>query len=720
MKLLENLQAQLRRFDDEAFVTLANKGLLRRAYKDLETLQVSIVRETGEALAITVGAQQIQLDARGPASASCNCSAAGVCQHILAACLWLQRMTEETTPSEVLQNTSPGNSVSNDENTSSSKVSLSDSHDTVIGFGFSELLKHAGKPGYRWAWQFVQDLDAENGLMVAGDKYLIIGFSHPRISFRCMGNDLESMIADNQSNHVAKYRVAAILAYQQANGVQISAPETNEKPRTANLDLGKDHAAPETTDDAKNESRIRLRNSIKQLLLESIELGLSHLSMGIHERYSTLSVWAQGAEYYRLALLLRRLADHVELLLERAGNADEHRLLDEMTLAYGLLAALDAADKKNHSPSYLIGRARNQYEAVTKLELIGLGASPWRSASGYIGLTMLFWSITDRCFLSCTDARPESQRGFNPVARYKAAGPWSGLGAPSQTTGNRVQLTGAQINALGRISTSEGTNATVQKVSSTKELLASLEVCSSWNELQQMRTTARQSLLAEPQPMRDWIALKPTKFGEARFDQAQQILIWPIFDNEGQCINIELAYSEFNSPAIDRIEKFDMPMLSNGSVLIARIRNSNNGLVADPLSLIHPEAGVQASLVDALYFDSAPESSMMAKAISRLRSFTGRSRVASVNPALHLVSLPPILREFRNWLLRYGERGISELASGRARKEFDEYFLKLRTEGFSGFKEAADMDISAAETLLQSHYICQQYMRLLDSQSEES
>ena len=47
-----------------------------------------------------------------------------------------------------------------------------------------------------------------------------------------------------------------------------------------------------------------------------------------------------GVEYYRLALLLRRIADHVENLLERTGAADEHALLDEITLAYGLMAAL--------------------------------------------------------------------------------------------------------------------------------------------------------------------------------------------------------------------------------------------------------------------------------------------------------------------------------------------------------------------------------------------
>ena len=81
---------------------------------------------------------------------------------------------------------------------------------------------------------------------------------------------------------------------------------------------------------------------------------------------------------------------------------------------------------------------------------------PWRSASGYLGLTMIFWSPAEKAFYSCTDARPEVLRGFDPIARYKAPGPWGGLGAPEQATGKMVTLTGALMNSAGRLSAAEG------------------------------------------------------------------------------------------------------------------------------------------------------------------------------------------------------------------------------------------------------------------------
>ena len=231
MTLLENLKLQLGRFDDEAFAILANKGLLRRAYKDLETLGSYTVTETNDAVLVIVGAQHVTFDARGPAGANCNCSASGVCQHILSAAIWLQRSAQNAAAAKVPDDSVQTVSDSNPQTITAETELLSESHKILLGFAFSSLLKHAGKPGYRWAWQFVQDLDNESGLRIGGDKYLVLAFQHPRITFRCMGNDLESMIADTQTSHTAKYRVAAILAYQKANGVVIQPPEAGDKPR---------------------------------------------------------------------------------------------------------------------------------------------------------------------------------------------------------------------------------------------------------------------------------------------------------------------------------------------------------------------------------------------------------------------------------------------------------------------------------------------------------
>ncbi|WP_211441007.1 hypothetical protein [Collimonas humicola] len=690
---------QLSRFDDEAFAALANRGLLRRAKKDLEKQHVNIIDESPDALTLGFDSFSIRFDIHGPAQAQCSCPAAGVCQHILAAAIGLQQLT-----------------ASEASNASAAPVedTLEQLHTALMQVASSELSRYAGKSGYRWAWQFVHDLDGEEAVKISGERHLVIQFVHPRMSFRYMGGGLDSLIADVDISQIEKYRVAAVLAYQRSHGGNLVAPEPVGKDRSAALDLGKDHVGAELIGEALRDSRTRLRESVKQLIEECIALGLSHLSRGICDRYATLAVWAQGAEYYRLALMLRRLADHVKLLLERAGAADEHRLLDELALAFGLVNALEAAQTKGMSPSYLVGQARSRYEGGGTLELLGLGAHTWRSASGYVGLTMMFWSPQDQAFLSCTDARPEQQRNFNPMARYKAVGPWGGLGAPAQATGRCVTLTGAQLNAAGRLSAAESTSASMKSSKLGASFSEQLKPSKNWAELMQARSQARRSLLGEPQPMKDWAVLQPTRYGAPQFDEARQTLVWPLFDENDQSLSVELVYSEQTAHAIARVEQIERGQLPAGTMLVARMRGSVNGLVAEPLSLIRPHAGADENPVDSLYFDAAPEPDRATKWLDKLRRLTSRTEMAAPDLAKPALIMPRALREFRHWVQRQAERGVVDGAAQRALDQLLTLQESSSAAGLTALRQVSLPNDSVTTQLLRAHYICLQYERLIE------
>lgn len=700
ISLRSQLKSQLACFDDEAFTALANRGLLRRAQKDLEKQTATVIEESRDTLLMALGDYRISFNAGGPAQAQCSCPAMGVCQHILAAAISLQRLPNDNEPQPVT------NGKQEDP--------LAGLHAALMQLNSHELVRHAGKQGYRWAWQFVLDLSPESGVQINGENHIVIRFAHPRMTFRYMGGDLGSLVADVNITQIEKYRVAAVLAYQRAQGAEITPPEPSVKARNASLDLGKDHALPESIKSNQYDSRARLRSSVKQLLEECIALGLSHLSRGIHERYSTLAVWAQGAEYPRLALLLRRLADHVDLLLERAGSADEHRLLDEMTLAFALVSALDDAAARQIEPAHLVGRARTQYETTGEIELLGLGASAWRSASGYIGLTILFWSPKDQAFLSCTDARPENQRGFNPIARYKAAGPWSGLGAPAQATGRRVMLSGAQINAAGRLSTAESTTAIVQLEGSGSTFAQQLKPCENWAELSHAHSIARRSLLSEPQPMKDWAVLLPTRFDAAKFDTTRQTLVWPLFDENNQRLDVELIYSEQTAHAIARIEQFGAAKLPVGTMLIVRIRSGQGGLVGEPLSLVRTGCKPNESPIDSLYFDPAPEQGFTSKWLNKINQI-GMNKNGLETQSKPLSILPNTLNELRHYLQRQTERGVTTDSAEKTLAQLSALTEKTNTSGLTAFTRIASNGSSVLAQLLQANYLYLQYEQLLEN-----
>lgn len=694
--LRDQLLTVLRGFDDEAYAALANRGLLRRAQKDRASIVAQLLEESAELLVMGFGEHRVRFDSRGPAHAQCSCPASGTCQHIIAVALQLPELIGSSTDAGAVD----------------AAAELERLRQELLQISTEEMIAHAGKAGYRWAWQFLQDMSAEDSIRLGGTRNLTIEFVRPPIGFRYAGGGLTSIVAEAATAKVEKYRVAAVLAFQRAHGI-VAIPPQEKVPTVQQLDLGKDHAVAAPGDHGLRDARARLRRGVLELLDECLELGLAHLSQGIQERFSTLAVWSQGVEYYRLAMLLRRIADHVEQLLERVGGADERRLLDECALAHGLVCALDAAAERGREMASLLGRARSRYEDARSLELLGLGAYPWRSAAGFVGLTMIFWSARTQEFLSCTDARPESQRQFKPVARYKSPGPWTGLGAPQMATGHAVSLTEPQVNALGRISGAETTTATVGPVLRGDELLARLRLERSWSELVQRRGDTRRSLLAEAAPMRAWHALQPARFGEATFDPVRQRAIWPVFDGNGQRIDLQLPYSEYNEHAIQRVEALGRSEIAPGTVVIARLFVDERGLSGEPLSIVSGDGAPSTNPVDVIYFDPAPTPAFADRLLDRFRRLVRDGDPGSSPTDALAHELPPALREIRSWIQRCAERGISPQAAPPVRQQLHAHLQKAETSGFSTFTRICAAEATMPTLLLRLQYACLQYERML-------
>ena len=85
--------------DDDALKALGNPGLLRRARKDHARPDgVTEVSHDPKGVVLDVSGASVRVDGRGPAAVSCDCPTAGVCQHVLTACLWAAEVAPDATP----------------------------------------------------------------------------------------------------------------------------------------------------------------------------------------------------------------------------------------------------------------------------------------------------------------------------------------------------------------------------------------------------------------------------------------------------------------------------------------------------------------------------------------------------------------------------------------------------------------------------------------------
>src|SRR6185437_10922280 len=136
----------------------------------------------------------------------------------------------------------------------------------LMAIDAATLTSYAGLPGYRWACQMIEDQATPPS--VTRDSYLSVTFERPVLTVRYLGGGLDGLVLDQPVSHVARLRVAAVLAWQRAHGLVLPPPPV---PRA--------HANRESEQAiSRSESRARLRMTVSELLRDTVAIGVSHLS----------------------------------------------------------------------------------------------------------------------------------------------------------------------------------------------------------------------------------------------------------------------------------------------------------------------------------------------------------------------------------------------------------------------------------------------------------
>ncbi len=709
MTTLADLVALLARYDDDAWVAIANRGLLRRARKDLETLHPVVVDPAAaagaevDAVEVAVGDRVVRFGATGPADATCTCPSPVTCQHVVAAGIWLAAggALDEAAPATARSSVEPSSSTPDDPGDPAGRagpVRPADPadllHDELMAWDAATLTAHAGLAGYRWAHHHLDDAEAPP--VLTRGPYLAVTFPQG-VTVRYLGGGPGGLVVDQRVPAVERYQVAAVLAWQRAHGLVLPPPPA---PRTADR-------LPTEAALSQQESRARLRAATTTLLRDAVAVGVSHLSPALHDRLVTAGVWAQGVEYHRLARVLRRLADHVDLLLVRSAHADDLALLDDLARAHALVGALDAAAAAGSEPVGLVGRARSTYDVARTLDLVGLGGVPWRTGSGYHGLTSVFWSPSRARMLTWTDARPDTLGGFDPRARWRQPSPWPGLPTPAAAAGARLTLTHPQLSADGRLSGVESCTAAVAPLDAAS-LRALLPVATSWQGVAPVRPLS----LTHPAEPATWVVLAPTGAAPVSWDATAQTLHWPLLDASGDAVVLEVPWSRLHAHAIGRLEGLAQPLVP-GTLVVARVRRRHGALVGEPVSLVPPDADRPS--VDCLHFDD-PDGTPRPSALVRSLLAAGVDDTTDPVPVrLRPGALPAPLVALRSLVERQAQRGCSGVPSDDVRRALGAAHGALRAVGLTVFVEP-DRQEDVADLLLRSLYLTQQVEHLLGAE----
>jgi hypothetical protein len=739
----------LEKVDETFLVALANKGLLRRALKALETASLQI-EESDDCLLVRGSDWTVRMPAGGPAHARDDTKASGVTWQILAATIHLrdhwcaqalgQKEQSRTTaepqvacppesytersscavepagPTEpaTLPTVPAKSGVLEEKSGTSEKPPAADAGNDVL---LQSLLEITADDLNRWAGKkLFSEVMALAGQPVELELDYSLG-----LTIKLAGKDLELRLLNVDSNLAGSKLLDQILS---------TAPKSLHKHcvLTAILALnhkyGRDLQLPSSPPEESFEaprSRPQVLEEARLLLETMLATGLCHASTRMVERLFTLSISASAVKLPRVAHLLQTLATEVSLLLNRDAASDTQRLFSSMSWTYSLVQAIEKAGSE--SPRELVGEARSQYDPVPDLHLSGLSAFPWQTASGYQGLTLLFWDCNNKRILSWSASRKSSAgtAQFNVQQIYQTGTIWTGGGSPQRLCRSIFALKQARLNPVGRISASQQSS-----VDNLQALPAELDfgerLFKDWTALQTYAASQFPIGLKLRNPLDRIVVLEPAAWAEKYFDEMQQAFCWRLNDRNSQSLLLTLPWNETNESSIEFMESLK-PERERIARVVARISLLGMGFAMEPLSFIaRGQSGADDILNPA--FDRNMIESRLPDLLVRLRKKFGFDRVATAmtsddewestmqKSSIHKAVPVPIrnaILETEGLLLQLAESGTPRL-----REETDRQFKSLgKTLRDCGLLELglSIESIAAqerlAERLLQTDYLCQ-------------
>ncbi len=649
----DRLRRILATFDEAGLVALSNKGLVRRAQKDLEAGGLKH-EETDAAVVVRGPGWVVTMPPDGPAHAADDTKASGVTRQILAATIYLRDHWAAAPVADA-----PG---------SPDAARLADD---LLGLELDHLEKWAGKTLVWEALALVRggmeiEVEAHTVLTIRLIRHEVEARLPPVAGKKSARALLDEVLTTAPKSLHKRWVVVAVLAFQQGRGRVLERPA--------------DAAPPEEPGALR--SRAQVAAAARELLESMTATGLAHPSERMVERLFTLSVSATAVHLPRLNRLLRAIADEVDRVLNRDAAADTGRLFDQACRTYALATALAAAGPQ--PPVALAGRHRTQYDPVGDLRLAGLGAHPWRTASGYEGLTVLLWDRDGKRFLTWTASRPVGGPDrFSAAKAYRGEAPWAGGGAPERFSRSAFTLRQAQVNPLGRLSGSQKTSVADLAPVDPAGLDFAGRGFDDWRALHAYALTQYPIGLTEKDPLDRIVVLRPSQWADRFFDEMRQQLCWRLRDAAGNVLALTLPWAGVYEDAVAFLEAVN-PARDELTGVVAWLAFGGRGVLIEPLSLLS-RGGPHGQRVLNPAFDRGLIASRQSDLLERLRQKYGRDRIATVlsaddedgdEEAGGLEGAPAgiqaRLAEAARELLRVAESGV-----GRMDESFRERFSRL-------------------------------------------
>ena len=577
----EELRELIRQVDDDYLTGLGNKGILKRAYKDLEQespvadWQQEEARDKAQEKMRTV--VQVKLNEetcmiRAPlGDSTCTCPSRSMCRHIVTAVLWLKgslddgggqetkaaeeagRTEEQGKAQEAVKTVEPEEAGGPEEAGDPAKPKFAE----FLALPQERLIKACGPGHYR---KLVARVRAGGLPPVEAGSIVTVELPWERAVVRLL-EPLSYSSCTCHSKELCTHKAQALLIWRLREGVCTLQELEAGQDAEGVLDQGQMREVCES-----------LREAVKLQLCT----GLSRQSPEVSVSMERLAVISHRAGLADMERSLRGAAEEYTQYFERQARFREEELLDRLLGLYRLAGQIQETGN-TAKLQRLAGNFRDAYEYAGTLRLIGMGSRAFKSKAGYEGEIYYFLNEADGRYLTWTDARPTFYEGTERKrnAQEYSQTPWGLECSRRQLFEMEIELVDARLAPGGRLSASQETRG---ELLGAKRLLDD-EVCGRiiWDyrrllELMYSPRTYGAGSDASGEAEAGAAAfddgaggrkgerlalLGAVRWGEAVFDKTRQRFSWELFDTQGRRIYVSLRYTREERLVIQLLERME-------------------------------------------------------------------------------------------------------------------------------------------------------------------
>jgi len=585
----------IRNHDDMALESLASKGLLRRARRDLEAGKGKIENLDKDNALLLVDQESVNIHVKGPQSSTCTCKANGVCRHILLAMLLLRDGGADKTKR------------------------LTTASDEICAMPEARLVKFAGAD-----WDKALDLFYSKPLAEISTEAVNVAVVFPELESSITliaGNELKDAGFKGPKTRKRLLTVVAVLDIREQQGISPASTENT------------------VASDVVPEAIITQAQSIIEQAVAATVPGRSTIGPDL---FLDLAISSRCENLPRLSAELRGLSKSSKLAAEHHIEFEPSAFVQKASRTYALLEALRS---KQTNPD-LSGSVRRRYVKSEPIEVWALGVSQWRTGSGARGLSAyLLDPLSNRWHVLNQGRSASTDITFDVHSAYQMS-----LWGASTLSGAQMytlKLTEPHLASDDSLS-AKGSDAVRSPEPISLETLTESDAAhNEWRRLKQdvagrMRTGLERRQTPVP------ALIVPSKYGKLGFNELNQTYGWELIDQHGESLVVHLNADQENSAV--RLWRMGKAI----KALVVECHLKNNNLYTRPVACV--ANAKRSTYLHNLDFDYWPRESSLKLMVANYREKISKPLV---QPYSELDPLNRILSDASDELVGLLDTGVS-------------------------------------------------------------